>query len=153
MVIQEGASRGMGFALLASVTLDGMPENLALGASLSREASITLLIAIFASNFPESLVGAVSMRHGGQKRLSVVLIWTGAAVLLTLMVVVGSFAAHGDAAGLSAFFCRRGGDRLPRGYPDAGGIRAGQALQRLRHRRRLRGLLRPGFGWLTLYPR
>ena len=91
-VLREGASRGMGFALLASVTLDGMPENIALGASLSHEASLTLLVAIFASNFPESLVGAVAMRHGGQKPASVVLIWTGAATALTLMVMLGSLA-------------------------------------------------------------
>lgn len=91
-VIQEGAWRGMGFALLASVTLDGVPENLALGASLGREASLTLLVAIFASNFPESLVGALAMRQGGQRRLSVVGIWTGAALILTLTVVLGSLA-------------------------------------------------------------
>ena len=108
-VIREGASRGVGFALLASVTLDGMPENLALGASLSREASITLLIAIFASNFPESLVGAVAMRRGGQKRLSVVLIWSGAAVLLTLMVVVGSFAETLTGAQLAFLLSFAGG--------------------------------------------
>lgn len=91
-VIREGASRGMGFALLASVTLDGVPENLALGASLSQQVSLTLLVAIFASNFPEALVGAIAMRNGGQRKSSIIFIWTGAALLLTLMVVVGNFA-------------------------------------------------------------
>jgi zinc transporter, ZIP family len=63
----QGASAAVGFALLAAVTLDGVPENLALGVSLlSGGGSIVLLVAIFCSNFPESLVGAVAMRRGGR---------------------------------------------------------------------------------------
>jgi ZIP family zinc transporter len=61
----SGASAAIGFALLAAVTLDGVPENLALGVSLlSGGGSLVLLVAIFCSNFPESLVGAVAMRRG-----------------------------------------------------------------------------------------
>ena len=56
----------VGFALLAAVTLDGVPENLALGVSLVDGASLTLLVAIFFSNLPESLVGAVAMRSEGR---------------------------------------------------------------------------------------
>jgi zinc transporter, ZIP family len=67
----QGASAAVGFALLAAVTLDGVPENLALGVSLlSGGGSIALLVAIFCSNFPESLVGAVAMRRGGARRSS-----------------------------------------------------------------------------------
>src|SRR3712207_7876476 len=47
----------------------GVPENLALGVSLAGGGgSFTLLVAIFASNLPESLVGAVGMRQAGQSR-------------------------------------------------------------------------------------
>ncbi len=50
------------FALLAGVTLDGTPENTALGVSLLEVATdpgaaVTLLVAIFASNLPEALGG------------------------------------------------------------------------------------------------
>jgi ZIP family zinc transporter len=74
--VQETATRragsaAVGFALLAAVTLDGVPENLALGVSLlSGGGSIVLLVAIFCSNFPESLVGAVAMRRGGARHPS-----------------------------------------------------------------------------------
>src|SRR5829696_9078520 len=69
--IQRAGSAAVGFALLAAVTLDGVPENLALGVSLlSGGGSIVLLVAIFCSNFPESLVGAVAMRRGGARRSS-----------------------------------------------------------------------------------
>ncbi len=55
-----------GLALLAGVTLDGIPENTALGVSLNGSASLALLVAVFASNFPEALAGAVSMRERGR---------------------------------------------------------------------------------------
>jgi zinc transporter, ZIP family len=62
----EGASGSVsGFALLAGVTLDGIPENMALGVSLletSGAGALTLLVAIFFSNLPEALGGAVGMR-------------------------------------------------------------------------------------------
>ena len=85
----NGAQRTVGFALLAAVTLDGVPENLALGVSLVDEASLALLVAIFFSNLPESLVGAVAMRAGGQHMRSVVGTWVICAVLLAIAVVAG----------------------------------------------------------------
>ena len=85
-----GARAAVGFALLAAVTLDGVPENLALGVSLlSGGGSIVLLVAIFCSNFPESLVGAVAMRRGGRSAPFAIGIWSLTAVLLTAAVVFG----------------------------------------------------------------
>ena len=80
----------VGFALLAAVTLDGVPENLALGVSLAGDAeSLTLLVAIFFSNLPESLVGAVAMREGGMAPRLAVGTWAICGVLLALSVVLG----------------------------------------------------------------
>jgi ZIP family zinc transporter len=82
-----------GFALLAGVTLDGVPENLALGVGLIGSSLIgilALLVGIFASNLPEALGGAVDMRDGGRSRGFVVAIWTATAVLLTVAVVLGN---------------------------------------------------------------
>ena len=93
--VQE-ASKGIGFALLAAVTLDGVPENFALGVSLvGGSGGIALLVAIFASNFPESLVGAVAMRREGRSPKFAIGIWSLAAVLLTLAVVGGQAALTG----------------------------------------------------------
>lgn len=88
-VAAAGARRGVGLALLAAVTLDGIPENVALGVSLVEGASLSLLVAIFFSNLPESLVGAVAMREAGQGARSVMLTWTVCAVLLAAAVVLG----------------------------------------------------------------
>jgi ZIP family zinc transporter len=85
----------VGWALLAAVTLDGVPENLALGVSLVEGASLTLLVAIFASNLPESLVGAVAMRDEGRGAATVMATWTACAVLLTVGVVLGRVVAGG----------------------------------------------------------
>ena len=86
---EMAAAGGIGWALLAGVTLDGVPENLALGVSLVEGASITLLVAIFASNLPEALVGAVAMRKEGRSAGAVMAIWCACGVLLALGVVVG----------------------------------------------------------------
>jgi ZIP family zinc transporter len=77
------------------VTLDGVPENLALGVSLVSGASLSLLVAIFFSNLPESLVGAVAMRESGLRSRTVVLTWVACAVLLAAAVVLGRGAASG----------------------------------------------------------
>jgi zinc transporter, ZIP family len=89
-----GVGPGVGLALLAAVTLDGVPENLALGVSLAgaegaAAGTTALLVAIFASNLPESLVGAVAMRSGGSSPRTVVLTWAATAALLTLAVLAG----------------------------------------------------------------
>ncbi|MDQ4144028.1 MAG: zinc permease [Actinomycetota bacterium] len=84
---------GVAFALVAAVTLDGVPENLALGVSLlgggGGGGTAALLVAIFASNFPEALVGAVSMRAAGRSPEFAIGVWSVTALLLTVAVVVG----------------------------------------------------------------
>ena len=88
-VASAGSAGGIGWALLAGVTLDGVPENIALGVSLAEGASIALLVAIFAANLPEALVGAVAMRSAGRSPRAVMIIWGGTAVVLAIPVVAG----------------------------------------------------------------
>lgn len=92
-VAAAGSRGGVGLALLAAVTLDGVPENLALGVSLVGGVSLSLLVAIFFSNLPEALVGAVSMRESGTRPAAVVATWTICGVLLAVAVVVGRMVA------------------------------------------------------------
>ena len=61
-----------------------------LGVSLVEEGSLTLLVAIFFSNLPESLVGAVAMREEGRSARAVVGIWAVCGVLLAAAVVAGN---------------------------------------------------------------
>lgn len=83
-----GGNSGLG--LLAGVVLDGVPENAALGVTLVGSASpLTLLAAIFASNFPESLGGAQDIASDGSKAYAVG-VWVVAAVVLTASVWAGN---------------------------------------------------------------
>lgn len=91
-----------GLALLAGVTLDGIPENTALGVSLNTSGSLALLVAVFVSNFPEALTGARSMLDKGRSARFVVVLWCAATLLLALAVVAGRYLFAGfDAQALS----------------------------------------------------
>jgi ZIP family zinc transporter len=93
---RRGAVGGaIGFALLAGVTLDGVPENLALGVSLIEDGGAALLVAIFVSNLPEAVVGARKMRDARIAPGRIMAIWVAAAILLALAVVLGYRALEG----------------------------------------------------------
>ena len=96
--IVGGGSSVSAFALLAGVTLDGIPENIALGVALveaTGSGALALLVAIFASNLPEALGGAVGMRQQGRSKVFAIGVWTATAVLLAAAVVIGNSALKG----------------------------------------------------------
>jgi ZIP family zinc transporter len=84
-----------GLALVAAVTLDGVPENLALGVTLSDEGSVALLAAIFVSNLAESLGGAAEMRAGGATPRRAIAIWLVVAGLLAVSIFAGMLVGTG----------------------------------------------------------
>jgi ZIP family zinc transporter len=98
LVVERARGSAASFGLLAAVTIDGIPENLALGVTLVEGASYALLVAIAASNLPEALGSATRMRADGRSRTFILGVWSGAAVLLAVSVVLGR-AALGDASG------------------------------------------------------
>ena len=95
---------GSGQALLANVTLDGVPENVALGIVLigggGTGGALAILAAIFLSNLPEAIGGAKDMTDQGYSKPAAVGLWVGAAVLLAAAVVAGYtvFAGFGETA-------------------------------------------------------
>lgn len=108
-LVKEKWGAGQGVGLLIAITLDGIPENLALGVSLIGTAPMTvaaLSCSIFLSNLPEAAGGAKEMREGGQSRRSVLLLWTGAALLLSLAALAGHWLLAGvDQAVLAYIRC------------------------------------------------
>ena len=73
-----------GGGLLAAITLDGIPENLALGVALIGVggAEVAALAgSILLSNLPEAAGGARAMVSGGHGRGKVMLLWLGTAVI------------------------------------------------------------------------
>lgn len=93
--------KATGLALLAAVTLDGVPENLALGVTLAGQGSVALLAAIFFSNLAEALGGAAEMRQGGDSPRYAILLWTVTGVLLAGAVILGRLL--GTAGGAEGF--------------------------------------------------
>ena len=94
-LLDRYAGNATGFVLLASITLDGVPENLALGVALigkSLSGILALLVAIFASNLPEALGGAANMRSGGHSRKFAIGVWALTGGILAAAVVLGNAA-------------------------------------------------------------
>ncbi len=91
-----GSGRGGG--LLAAITLDGIPENLALGVALIGAGPLQVAAlsgSIFLSNLPEAAGGAKEMSKGGQANGRVFALWTATAVLLSAAALVGNFLLSG----------------------------------------------------------
>lgn len=91
-----GAENGGG--LLAAITLDGVPENLALGVVLIAAAPLevaALAGSILLSNLPEAAGSARQMVAGGLSRAKTMLLWGGAATLLSLAAIGGNLLLAG----------------------------------------------------------
>ncbi|MCM0622730.1 ZIP family metal transporter [Nocardioides bruguierae] len=90
-----GSNSGGG--LLAAITLDGVPENLALGVALIGAGPLqvaSLSGSIFLSNLPEAAGGAREMTQQ-RSRWQVMALWAGAAVLLSLSALAGNLLLAG----------------------------------------------------------
>ena len=80
----------LGWALMLGTVLDGVPENTALGVSLTESGGVVLLVAIAVGNLPESISGAAEMRRQHGVRLKrVMLLWTATGVVLVLVTMLG----------------------------------------------------------------
>jgi ZIP family zinc transporter len=86
---------GTGLALGAF--LDGIPEQLVLGINIAAGAgvSVSLLVAIFVSNLPESLGSAGEMGGSGTSRGAIMRLWLAVAAICTLATVAGYLLADG----------------------------------------------------------
>ena len=96
--IDEKWGSDSGGGLLAAITLDGVPENLALGVALigAKPLEVAALAgSILLSNLPEAAGGAKGMMQGDRDKRSVLLLWTGTAVLLSLAALAGRYLLAG----------------------------------------------------------
>lgn len=87
-----GSNSGGG--LLAAITLDGIPENLALGIALIGVGYLQVAAlsgSIFLSNLPEAAGGAREMAEGGRSKRDTLTLWGLTALLLSLAALAGNF--------------------------------------------------------------
>lgn len=80
------SSSDPGTALAFGAFLDGIPEQLVLGIGLAtgEGVSVGLLGAIFVSNLPEAIGASSGMRSAGRPRATILRLWLGVAVILTI---------------------------------------------------------------------
>jgi ZIP family zinc transporter len=93
LIERHSGAEAVGVALVAAVTLDGVPENLALGVGLAESGSYALLASIVASNLPEAFGGAAHMRQSGASTVRILFVWGATAALLAAALIVGRLAA------------------------------------------------------------
>ncbi len=92
-LVDERWGSGTGLGLLVAMTLDGVPENLALGVALidTEPAAIAALAgSIFLSNLPEAAGGARAMSKRQWRGRSILALWAGVAALLALAAGAGN---------------------------------------------------------------
>lgn len=104
-LIDEKWGSNSGGGLLAAITLDGIPENLALGVALIGAGGMevaALAGSILLSNLPEAAGGARAMTSDGRSKGTVMLLWIGTAALLALAAIIGNLALAGVGEGTLA---------------------------------------------------
>lgn len=94
-----------GGGLLAAITLDGIPENLALGVALIGVGGMevaALAGSILLSNLPEAAGGARAMIQGGRSKGKVMALWIATAAILSLAAIGGNLLLVGIGEGTLA---------------------------------------------------
>ena len=97
-LVDEHWGPDSGGGLLAAITLDGIPENLALGVALIGTGPMgvaALAGSIFLSNLPEAAGGARDMASGGHAKARIFGLWAATAAILSLAAVIGNLALSG----------------------------------------------------------
>lgn len=97
-LIDEKWGPDSGGGLLAAITLDGIPENLALGVALIGAGSLevaALAGSILLSNLPEAAGGAKEMGENGTSRIRIFELWAATAAILAAAAIAGNFLLKG----------------------------------------------------------
>lgn len=91
-----GKDRGGG--LLAAITIDGIPENLALGVALIGAGPMSVAAlsgSILLSNLPEAAGGARQMAQSKRSKGQIFMLWAATAVLLSAAAIAGNVLLSG----------------------------------------------------------
>ncbi len=83
-----------GGGLLAAITLDGIPENLAMGVALIGAGPLSVAAlsgSIFLSNLPEAAGGAKEMAENSNSKKKVIGLWVATAIILSASALLGHY--------------------------------------------------------------
>ncbi|MGB5538247.1 MAG: hypothetical protein WBN08_20370, partial [Thiogranum sp.] len=94
-------TKGAPLAIWLGILLDGIPESLVIGASLTyHEISLALIAGLFLSNYPEALFSSIGMQQQGFSVTRIITMWTSLMLLTGMGAALGSlfFIGAGDLA-------------------------------------------------------
>ncbi|MEU4838804.1 ZIP family metal transporter [Nocardia testacea] len=107
---REGTG-AVGWALMLGTVLDGVPENTALGVSLSSGGGLVLLVAIAAGNVPEAIGGSALLhRQRNASTGTAFTLWLLTGAVLVVVTVAGNLLSdHLEQTHISAIQAFAGG--------------------------------------------
>ncbi|MEX1125238.1 MAG: ZIP family zinc transporter [Acidimicrobiia bacterium] len=80
-----------GLSIVLGTVLDGIPESAVLGLTLLKtgDIGVSMLVAVFVSNLPESIGASSDLLSSGWKRSRVLALWTGVAIVSAVSAATG----------------------------------------------------------------
>ena len=98
------AEKSTGWGIVLAAILDGIPESIALGASLvlNPKLGLIVLIGIILNNFPESTSSAYDLKKANKTNKFILSIWFFVALLIFVFVILGYTLFSGISAGATA---------------------------------------------------
>ncbi|MBK5244389.1 MAG: ZIP family zinc transporter [Eubacteriaceae bacterium] len=88
-----------GSAILLGAVLDGIPESIAIGIGLAagNGVGLSMMIAVFLSNFPEGISGAQGMKSAGKSNFYIMTVW-GVTIATSVCASTLGYAFLGNAS-------------------------------------------------------
>jgi len=88
-----------GSAILLGAVLDGIPESIAIGIGLAagNGVGLSMMIAVFLSNFPEGISGAQGMKIAGKSNFYIMTVW-GVTIATSVCASALGYAFLGNAS-------------------------------------------------------
>jgi zinc transporter, ZIP family len=89
--IKPAPTEASPLAIVLGAALDGIPESAALGLTIlqSGKVGVTLLVAVFVSNVPESIAATTGLLQSGWTRTHVFLLWSFIALVSGVSAALG----------------------------------------------------------------
>lgn len=88
---QQGENSAAPLAIWTGILLDGIPESLVIGASmLKADISLSLILGLFLSNYPEALSSSTGMHRHGMPFSRIVMMWTSIMIFTGIGAAIGS---------------------------------------------------------------
>ncbi|WP_445487104.1 ZIP family metal transporter [Niallia sp. 03133] len=80
-----------GIAIYAGTLMDAIPESLIIGLSIltNNTVDVLFIIAIFISNFPESLSSTVGLKKGGYSNKKILFLWASVVIISSISSLSG----------------------------------------------------------------